>query len=134
MFLEIAKVFVIVGGIAALSPLGLRVAAGAVGIAFGATAIAGIALVARGPDGPSPWRLFVRFVQPLLACAVMAAAALGVNGLLRAAGVEHNAIYLVAEIVAGAAAYVVAALVICRETSRDLLALLKKTLKRSDDN
>jgi PST family polysaccharide transporter len=130
MFLEVAKVVVIVGGIAVLAPLGLRVAAGAVGIAFGATAIAGVAIVASGPDGPSPWRLFVGFFQPLVACAVMVAAVLGMRAALGIAGVDHPAVYLIAEIVAGAIAYVVAALAICRETSRDLLGLLKKTLKR----
>jgi PST family polysaccharide transporter len=130
MFLEVAKVVVIVGGIAALAPFGLRVAAGAVGIAFGATAVAGVIIVARGPDGPSPWRLFVGFFQPLVACAVMAGAVLGVHLALRVAGFDHPAIYLVAEIAAGAIAYVAAALVICRETSRDLIGLLKKTLRR----
>ena len=129
MFLELAKVAVIVGGIALLAPYGLRVAAGAVGIAFGATAIAGVAIVAAEPGGPSPWRLFVGFFQPLVACVVMAGAVIGVNAALRLAGVEHPAIYLVAEIVAGATAYVVAALAICRETSRDLLGLLKKALR-----
>jgi len=130
MLLELAKVVVIVGGIALLAPYGLRVAAGAVGIAFGATAFAGVVIVAREHGGPSAWRLFVGFFQPLVACAVMAGAVIGVNAALRIAGFEHPAIFLIAEIVAGAIAYVVAALAICRETSRDLLGLLKKTLRR----
>jgi lipopolysaccharide exporter len=129
MFLEVAKVVVIVGGIAVLAPFGLRVAAGAVGIAFGATAFAGVVIVAREPGGPSAWRLFVGFFQPLVACAVMGGAVIGVNAALRFAGIEHPAIYLIAEIVAGAIAYVAAALAICRETSRDLLGLLRKTLR-----
>jgi PST family polysaccharide transporter len=128
MFLEIGKVVVLVGGIALLQPLGLRVAAGAVGLAFGVTAIAGVVLVAR--EGPSPWRLLVGFLQPLVACAVMTAAVWGVRWLLREADVERPAVYLTAEIAAGAIAYVIAALAICRETARDLLSLVRRALKR----
>ena len=50
---------------------------------------------------------------------------------LSAAGITHPAIVLVAEIVVGAIVYVGAALLLCRETSVDLLGLLKKSLKRS---
>ena len=49
---------------------------------------------------------------------------------LHSVGVHHPAIYLFVEIIVGALAYVGAALVLCRETSRDLLGLLKKALKR----
>ncbi|HEY1558057.1 MAG TPA: oligosaccharide flippase family protein [Kofleriaceae bacterium] len=128
MFLEIAKVGVLLTGIALLAPYGLRVASSAVGIAFGATAIGGVALVAR--EGPSPMRLVAGFMQPLAACAVMAATVWLVGRALAAAGVQHPVIYLVAEILAGAAAYVAAILAIARDRSRDLLQLLMKALKR----
>jgi len=128
MYLEIAKIVVLIGGIAALQPYGARVASSAVGIAFGATAIAGVALVLR--EGPSPRRLLAGFFQPLAACGVMAAVAWGVRDMLIAVGLGHPAILLVAMIVAGACAYVGAALVLCRETARDLLGLLKKALRR----
>jgi PST family polysaccharide transporter len=129
MFLELAKVIVLIGGIAALQAHGLRVACGAVGIAFGATAIAGVALVAR--EGPSPLRLLIGFVQPLLACAVMAMVVLIVRHGLSAAGVTRAPIQLAVEIVAGALGYVVAILVIARERSRDLLVLVIQALRRS---
>jgi PST family polysaccharide transporter len=128
MWLEIAKVGLLIGGIAALAPLGLRTAAGAVGIAFGATAIAGVALVVR--EGPRPAKLLVGFLQPLLACGVMGCAVWLVGRGLDAAGVTRPMVYVVVEIVAGALAYTVAALAIARESSRDLLQLLKKALKR----
>jgi hypothetical protein len=67
-------------------------ASSAVGIAFGLTAIGGVALVA--------------------------------------ANVGHPVIYLFTEIVVGAIAYVIGALVLCRATSKDLLGLLKQALKR----
>jgi PST family polysaccharide transporter len=125
MWLEIAKVGLLIGGIAVLAPFGLRTAAGAVGIAFGATAIAGVALVVR--EGPRPARLLVGFIQPLAACAVMASVvwlvARGLDGVPPLAEVAI-------EIIVGAIAYVLAAFAIARETSRDLLQLLKKALRR----
>jgi PST family polysaccharide transporter len=130
MFLELAKIVVLLGGIAVLQPFGLRVAAAAVGIAFGATAIASVALVAR--EGPSPVVLIVGFVQPLLACAVMAAIVLGVRHVLATAGVRAGA-QLGIEIVAGAIAYVVAILTIARERSRDLLVLVARAMRRSPE-
>jgi PST family polysaccharide transporter len=129
MFLELAKVALLLVGIGLLAPYGLRIAAGAVGIAFGLTAIAGIAMVVR--EGPSPTRLAIGFLQPLAACAVMASTVWLTHLGLRAAGLHHHALYLVIEIVMGAIAYVGAALVICRDTSRDMLGLLAKALRKN---
>jgi hypothetical protein len=119
----------LIGGICILQPYGMRAASAAVGIAFGATALAGIALVMR--EGPSPRRLAIGFLQPLAACGVMAAVVWAVHGAMAAAGFEHPALRLIAMIVAGAAAYLVAALVLCRATARDLLSLVKQAMRRS---
>jgi hypothetical protein len=97
-------------------------------VAFGLTALAGVAMVVR--EGPSPKRLAAAFIQPLAACAVMAAAIWLVARGMRMAGIEHPAIYLLVEIAVGGLAYVAAALVLCRETAVDLLGLLKKALKK----
>jgi PST family polysaccharide transporter len=128
MVLEVAKVILLLGGIWLLQPYGLRAAAGAVGIAFGLTAIAGIAIVAR--EGASPYRLFLGFFQPLVACIVMGAAVYATWLALSAAGITHPAIVLTAEIVVGAIAYIAAALAVCRETAVDLLGLLRASLRR----
>ena len=128
MILEIAKVVLLVGGIWALQSFGPRAAAGAVGVAFGLTAVAGVAMVMR--EGPSPRRLLVGFLQPLVCCAIMGAVTFGVYELLVGIGWNHPAVLLVAMIVTGAIAYVGSALVICRATAKDLLDLLKKALKR----
>ena len=128
MFLELAKVAFIVGGIGLLAPFGLRFAAGAIGLAFGLTAIAGIAMVVR--HGPSPARLAAGFMGPLAACAVMASAVWLTDRGLVTIGVAHPSIYVIVEVVVGAIAYVGAALVICRETSKDLLQLVGKALER----
>jgi PST family polysaccharide transporter len=128
MVLEIGKGVILIGGIALLSRFGLHVAAGAVGIAFGVSALAGVALVVR--EGPSPARLLAGFLQPLAACVVMAACALGARELLARVGLEHPGAQLAVMVVAGAAAYVGAALMICRKTARDLLDLARKAILR----
>jgi PST family polysaccharide transporter len=128
MFLELAKVGFILLGISLLAPYGLRVAAGAIGIAFGLTALAGVAMVVR--HGPSPARLAAGFLGPLAACAVMASAVWLTHRGLDGAGVHYPWLQVIVEIVVGAIAYVGAALVICRETSKDLLQLVAKALKR----
>jgi PST family polysaccharide transporter len=128
MLLELLKIGLLILGIAALHPFGLRVAAFAVGIAFGFTALLGIAVVVR--EGVS-WRaLFSGFARPLLACGVMALAVLGVDRALVALGWDYPIVQLIVEIVVGAVAYVIAAFAFARETAIDLLQLLKKALKR----
>src|SRR5262249_60393690 len=124
MFLEVGKLVILLAGIALLARFGLQASACAVGIAFGVTAIAGVALVVR--EGPSPGRLLVGFVQPLAACLVMAAAVWGVRCALPDV---HPALALAAEIVVGALAYVVGALVLSRDSAGDLLGLLGKALR-----
>lgn len=128
MFLELAKIALLIGGIVVLQPFGVRAASCAVGIAFGATAIAGIALVVR--EGPSPRRLFLGFIQPLAACGVMAAVALGARAALVGAGLTQPGLLLVVMIVTGAVTYVAAALVFCRATAHDLLGLMRRALRR----
>jgi PST family polysaccharide transporter len=125
MFLELGKLAMLLAGIAALSQFGVVIAATAVGMAFGLTAIAGVAMTARA--GVSPKRLAIGFIQPLAACAVMGAVCWIVD---RALGDAHPAIELPAMIVSGALAYVAAALIICREAARDLLQLVKQALRR----
>jgi PST family polysaccharide transporter len=126
MGLELAKIGLLIGGIVVLQPYGVRIASAAVGFAFGATAIAGILLVMR--EGPSPRRLAIGFLQPLAACGVMAAVVWAAHALI--APVAPPAVVLIALIAVGAAAYVAAALVICRATARDLLSLVRRGLRR----
>ncbi len=126
MFVEVIKLGILLGGIAVLSRWGLRASAAAVGIAFGASAIAGVGLVIR--EIPKPMRLIIGFLQPLAACAVMGAAVYGVRMIAHG---WAPWLQLVVEIVVGAAAYVVAALVLCRNTAKDLLGLLRKALNKT---
>jgi PST family polysaccharide transporter len=132
MYLELAKIAVLLTGIAALRRYGVVVASGSVGIAFGATAIAGIALVVR--EGPSPRHLLRGFAQPLAACGAMAAGVWAVHHALAVAGFNQPAVQLVAMIAVGAALYVAAALVVCRDTARDLLGLVNQALRRAPES
>ena len=129
MVLELAKLGLLIAGIVVLQRFGVRAASGAVGAAFGVTAIAGVALVVR--EGPSPRRLLDGFLRPLAACAVMAAAVYGAHEGFVTLGWDHPGALLGAMIVAGSVAYVAAAFVICRATTRDMLDLLRTALKRS---
>ncbi len=125
MFLEVAKVFLIVGGIALLQPFGLRIAASAVGLAFAFSAVVGVVLVVR--EGPSAAKLLIGFLQPLAACAFMGGAIWLVHRALLA---QPYAVQLPAMIVVGGSVYVAAALVLCRATARELLALTRRALHK----
>jgi len=127
MFLELAKIVFLLGGIAVLAPYGVRAAAAAVGIAFGITALGGVMMIVR--HGPSPMRLAAALLQPLAACAVMASVVWLLHRGLVIAGVTHPAVFVSAEVVVGVLAYAAAALVICRESSRDLIALLANVIR-----
>jgi PST family polysaccharide transporter len=129
MVLELAKIALLIGGIAILKPYGVQVASGAVGLAFGITAIAGVLMVMR--NGASPRRLLLGFVQPLAACAVMAATVWAVRNALVAVHLEHPAILLVAMIATGVVSYVLAAFALCRTSALDLLDLVKKAVRKS---
>jgi hypothetical protein len=128
MVLELAKIVLLIGGIAALHQFGVRVASCAVGIAFGTMAVAGVLMVAR--EGPSPRRLLIGFLQPLAACCVMIVAVRGARDLLKQVDLDHPALLLAAMVITGAVVYAVAALALCRATAQDLLRLLNKAMGR----
>ena len=128
MFLEMGKIIVLLGSMVLLSPLGLHATAAAVGIAYGLHAIAQVWLVLR--DGPRPAVLLSGFLRPLIACGVMAAAVLGVRFGLAAQLDPHPAIGLTLEVLVGAIVYVPVALLVCRDTAKDLLGLVKDVVKR----
>jgi PST family polysaccharide transporter len=132
MFLEVGKLALILGGIVVLAPYGVVVAAGAVGFAFGVSAVLGVVMVVVDDrqHGPSPRRLLLGFAQPLLACAAMAAAVLVLRfQVLQGSGLPAIATLLI-EVVVGGLVYVATALVVCRTTAKDLLSMLSKISKR----
>lgn len=127
MWLEFAKVAILIGGFFALQSFGLEWAACSVGVAYGLSAIAGVWLVTQ--DGPSPRRLVAGFLRPLIACAAMAAAVLGLRLVVAGHGIPV-AIQLAGEIVVGAIVYVAVALLVCRSTAKDLLGLARDVIRK----
>jgi PST family polysaccharide transporter len=104
-------------------------ACAAVGAAFGAHAVASM-LVVQWLDGVSFAAFGARCAPPLLACAPMVGAVILVRHLASAVGRHLRGLDLALEIVTGALAYALAAPVIARTTSRDLLGLLRDTRRR----
>lgn len=129
MCLELLKLMLLFGCIVAFSSLGPVWTAASVGIAFGVQALVAIGLVIT-TDAVPAWPLASALLRPLAACAVMAAAVLGVREAMIALGVTAAKAILPVEIVVGALVYVAAALVIAGPTARDFLQLLRRALKR----
>lgn len=127
-WMEAFKLALLLTGIALLpTPL---VASASVGVAFGAHSLAMVLSVAY-LDKISPARFVPGFVGPLLACATMAAAVLGLRHALPWLGVDGALVSLSAEIAIGAAVYVPSAFLFAPGTARDLLSLLRSAYGRS---
>jgi lipopolysaccharide exporter len=129
MLLELLKLVLLFGCIAAFASLGPVWTAASVGIAFGVSSFAMIALIIFTDQIPT-WPIVGAVGRPLLACAIMAAAVLGVHHGLDAIGVDNAKLLLPVEIVVGMVAYVVAAFVVAGDIARDFLSLLRRALKR----
>jgi PST family polysaccharide transporter len=128
MVLGIIRTVVLLGSLALLGWMGGPLwACGGIGLGFGVYAVLGI-LVASKLENISPLPLLLGLRGPLLACAPMVAAVLAVRFLMRAAGVHFPMAYLVAELLAGAATYVGAALWLAPAVARELFMVLRSTL------
>jgi lipopolysaccharide exporter len=120
--LEIAKLTSLVALLLTVGRGGPLWACAAVGLAFVIHAVASMAAV-QVLDGVSMAELSARLGPPLLSCVPMVGAIAATGVVLAPAG---DAASLVAEVVVGAGAYIVSALVIARSTSRDLLTLVRR--------
>jgi PST family polysaccharide transporter len=98
MMLQLLKLVLLFGCMIAFSSLGPVWTAGSVGIAFGVQSLVAIGLVII-TDAVPVWPLVGAVVRPLAACAVMAAAVIGVRGGLGALNVR---VLLVIEIACAA--------------------------------
>lgn len=128
MYMELGKIAMLLGAMTLLSPFGIQAAALAVGLSLGLHAATSVWLVLQ--HGPSVRRLLLGFVRPLIACAAMAAAAIAAGWLLDQVANIHVAVRLAAEILAGAIAYIAVALIVCRDTAKDLIGLVKEVVRR----
>jgi lipopolysaccharide exporter len=129
MVLQIIKLVLLFSCIVAFHTLGPVWTAAAVGIAFGTQSLISIALVIWTDRIPA-WPLASAFIRPLAACAVMAAAVIGMRQGLLALDVDTPRLLLPIEVVTGAVAYIGAALVLAGSVSRDFLQLLRRALQR----
>jgi PST family polysaccharide transporter len=126
-WLEALKLVVLVGGILSFgrrSPLWTCVA---VGVAFGVHALASLWVV-RQTDQVPLRRSLGSLVPTLAACLVLIAAVLLVRSGLLAWGKVNPVLALVCEVFGGGLGYVLAALVLARGPSRDLIAKLRDAL------
>ena len=129
MVLELLKLVLLFSCIVAFSRLGPLWTAASVGIAFGGQALVTVGLVIHTDRVPA-WPLVSAVLRPLAACAVMAAAVLGVRRAMSALGVEVAPALLTLEIAVGALSYIAAAFVLTGPTARDFLQLLRRALQR----
>ncbi|MBL9028271.1 MAG: oligosaccharide flippase family protein [Myxococcales bacterium] len=120
-------VVVLLGSMAALSPLGPTWAAAGVGIAFLVNTLHYLRVLR--PEGIRILPVLRALAGPLAACLLMGVAVLAARNALHATGL-HAAVRLVIEILVGAAAYVAAALVFARKAAKDFLDIGLGALKR----
>ena len=127
MYLEGLKLVCLIAFIVALGRFGPLWACGAVGIAFGAHALASIWVVQR-LDGVPFFRLLGRAVPPLAACVPMIGAVLAV----RYWGNEARPfLALGEEIGVGALAYVASAFLVAGPTARDLVRVVREARRKN---
>jgi PST family polysaccharide transporter len=129
LWLDLSKVMSLIALIFALGSVGPSWACTAVGIAYGANALASMWVVQR-LDGIRVTAFLAECSRPLAACVPLLAAVLAARYAVVHAGLEVRGARLFIEIGAGALAYVTAVRVIARERSDDLLRLVRGAICR----
>jgi PST family polysaccharide transporter len=129
LWLDVSKVVTLIGLIAALGIMGPLWACSGVGLAYGLNAIASMWVVRR-LDGVPISAFLVQCGRPLAACVPLCAAVIATRSGIAAAALVPKWLGLLAEIAAGAAAYVVCARLIARDVSDDFLQLVRQALPR----
>jgi lipopolysaccharide exporter len=143
MRLEVSKTVLLLASLVALGlAFGPLAACAAPGIAFAFNAVANLWVVQKMEQRVSIGSMLWPLLPPVLACAPMVAAVIGVRHALEAVGplprlvdgplgaVIAKVIELGAEIVVGAAAFVGAAFLVARAASRDFIELLRGARRR----
>jgi hypothetical protein len=122
MALQFVSLLAVLGAVAALAQIGPLWACAGVG-AGTAAAVAVAAALVRAATGVPAAKLLATAAGPLLACAPMVGAVLGVRAVLARVGGGAGYLGLGAEVLAGALAYCLAALVCAAPVARDFLRL-----------
>lgn len=126
--LEVFKVIVLVLFIVTIGRVGPLWTCGAVGGAFGAHALATLWAVRR-IDGISLRRSLGGLLPALEACGPMVLAVLVARHVLARYGIGMRGVTLGVEVLVGASSYVVAARIMARDATFDLLASIRDALK-----
>jgi PST family polysaccharide transporter len=129
MVLEIFKVSAILLGMLGLGQLGPLWACTAVGVGFGAHALASVFLVRRYDAIPAR-SLLLPLLPPFVACIPMVGAVLGVRWAQATLGVTAPTVRLAAELLTGAVVYVPSAFLFAPGPAQELLGLIRRVLKR----
>lgn len=127
-WLEALKLCLLVGGIVSYGRMSPLWTCGAVGVAFAGHACASLWVV-RQVDGIPLRRSLGGLWPALLACAIMALAVVATRSALASGPELPAALRLAIEVVSGAIAYVLAALLVARSISRELYAKLRMALR-----
>lgn len=125
MLLGVLKVVVLLVAASVLTRLHPLGACVAVGLEFGVHAFVSM-LVIASQDRIPLMSMLRSCGAPLLASAAMAPAIFGVRALVIALAIHRRGAGFLLELLAGAIAYVVAALIVAKAPSRDLLGLLRR--------
>lgn len=125
-WLEACKLFLLVGGIVSYGRLSPLWTCGAVGVAFAGHALASLWVV-RQVDGIPLRRTLGSLWPAFVSCLVMVVAVLAARAVLPNA--LPAALRLTLEVLSGAVAYVLAALLLARSVSRELYAKLRVALR-----
>ncbi len=126
-WLEAFKLVLLLAGIVSFGRISPLWTCAAVGVAFAGHALASLWVVQR-LDGVSLRRSRGSLLPALAACLVMVAAVLAARAVVNAAGGLPAALQLAVEVVSGALAYTLGALVLARQVSRELIAKLRVAL------
>jgi PST family polysaccharide transporter len=128
MLCSFVKLVVIVASMLTIGRLGPLVACFAVGFGYGAALLIAQYSIAR-TDGVPMTALIGRTVPPLLACAPMVLAVVGVRHLWTSAGLGPGA-GLPIEIAAGALSFVLGAFTLARGITREFIAVVRAARAR----
>jgi PST family polysaccharide transporter len=126
--LEGFKLLLLLGGLLTFGRRSPLFACGAVGVAFAGHALASLWLI-RQVDGITLRRSLGSLAPAFAACLVMAAAVLLVHHTLTNGQALRPGLRLAIEVSAGGGAYAVAAALLARRASRELLSKLRLALK-----
>lgn len=126
MWLELAKLALLVAAVASVGRSSPLAACACVGVTYAGHALASLALAQR-LDGVPLSKSLLALAPALAACVPMALAVLGTRAALHAQG-GRPLLGLSLEIAAGALTYLMVAWVLARDSARDLLARLREAL------